>query len=136
MGRWRREVRSLFGPGYAKWVRKAIKQMYSTQYEEPRNKPVPCPLAQMPHTLEVLKDERPDLFCKILRVTSYTFDKLREKIENDPIFFNNSNNPQIPVEEQLTITLYHFGHDGNAASQASVGRWAGVGKGSPALHTK
>lgn len=59
------EVRSLFGSGYAKWVRKAIKQMYSTRYEEPRNKPVPCPLAQMPHTLEMLKDEGPDLFCKI-----------------------------------------------------------------------
>jgi len=27
-----------------------------------------------------------------------------EKIEDDPVFFNNSNNPQIPVEEQLAIT--------------------------------
>lgn len=90
----------------------------------------------MPHTLDVLKAERPDLFREILRVTPYTFDKLHEKIKNDLIFFNNSNNPQIPVEEQLAITLYRFGHDGNAASQASVGRWAGAGKGSPALHTK
>jgi hypothetical protein len=49
------------------------------------------------------------------------FNKLHEKIKNDLIFFNNSNNPQIPVEEQLAITLYRFGHDRNAASQASVG---------------
>ena len=90
----------------------------------------------MPHTLDVLKAERPDLFREILRVTLYTFDKLHEKIKNDLIFFNNSNNPQIPVEEQLAITLYCFGHDGNAASQASVGQWAGAGKGLPALHTK
>jgi hypothetical protein len=50
-----------------------------------------------------------------LWVTLYTFDKLHEKIENDLIFFNNSKNFQIPAEEQLAITLYRFGHDGNAA---------------------
>jgi hypothetical protein len=115
------ELWSSFRPGIAKWVRRTIKQMYSTCYEEPRDVPIPRPPAQMPHTLKVLKTERPDQFREILQVTPYTFDKLRETIENDPIFFNNSNNPQIPVEEQLAITLYHFGHDGNAASQASVG---------------
>jgi hypothetical protein len=130
------ELQSSFGPGAAKWVRKTIKQMYSMRYEEPRDKPIPRPPAQMPHTLEVLKIERPDQFREILRITPHTFDKLREKIEHDPVFFNNSNNAQIPVEEQLAIALYRFGHDGNAASQASVGRWAGAGKGSPALHTK
>jgi len=123
-------------PSVAKRVRKYIEDMYSTRYEEPRDKPVPRPPAQMPHVLKILKVERPDHFREILRVTPYTFDKLCEKIEDDPVFFNNSNNPQIPVEEQLTITLYRFGHDGNTASQASVGRWAGTGKGSPALHTK
>jgi hypothetical protein len=115
------ELGPSFGLGIAKRVKKSIKQMYSMHYEEPRDKPVPRPPAQMPHTLDMLKVERPDLFREILRVTPYTFDKLHEKIENDPIFFNNSNNPQIPVEEQLAITLYRFGHDRNAASQASVG---------------
>ena len=90
----------------------------------------------MPHVLKILKVERPDHFREILRVTPYTFDKLREKIEDDPVFFNNFNNPQIPIEEQLAITLYRFGHDGNTVSQASVGQWAGTRKGSPALHTK
>jgi hypothetical protein len=130
------ELPSSFGPGTAKWVRKTIKQMYSMRYEEPHDEHIPCPPAQMPHTLEVLKVERPDQFREILRVTPHTFDKLCKKIEHDPVFFNNSNNAQIPVEEQLAIALYRFGHDGNAASQASVGRWAGAGKGSPALHTK
>ena len=134
---WVDEVlESYCGPSVAKRVRKYIEDMYSTRYEESRDKPVPHPPAQMPHVLKILKVERPDHFREILRVTPYTFDKLREKIEDDSVFFNKSNNPQIPVEEQLAITLYRFGHDGNAASQASVGRWAGTGKGSPALHTK
>lgn len=90
----------------------------------------------MPHVLNVFKTEWPDLFREILHVTPATFDKVVQKIQDDPIFFNDSNNPQIPVEQQLAITLYHFGHDGNAASQAGVGHWAGGGRGSPALHTK
>ena len=62
-----------------------------------------------------------------------------DKIKDDPVFFNNSNNPQILVEEQVAITLFQFRHNGNAASQESVARWEGEGsgeKGSPALHTK
>jgi hypothetical protein len=90
----------------------------------------------MPHVLKVLKVERSDQFQEILRVNPATFDKIVDNIKDDPVFFNNSNNPQIPVEQQLTITLYRFGHDGNAASQAAVGHWAGGGKGSPSLHTK
>lgn len=60
-----------------------------------------------------------------------------DKIKDDPVFFNNSNNPQILVEEQVAITLFQFRHNGNAASQESVARWEGEGsggKGSPALH--
>jgi hypothetical protein len=130
------ELQPSFRLGMAGWVRKVIQQMYSTRYEEPRNERISRPPAQMPHILDVFKVERPDYFREILRVTPHTFEKLCEKIRHDPIFFNNSNNAQIPVEEQLAITLYRFGHDGNAASQASVGRWAGAGKGSPARHTK
>ena len=90
----------------------------------------------MPHVLEVLKVERPDHFWEILRVSPTTFDKIVRKIQDHLIFYNDSNNPQIPVEQQLVITLYRFGHDGNAASQAAVAHWAGGGKGSPSLHTK
>jgi hypothetical protein len=58
------------------------------------------------------------------------------KISDDPIFFNNSNNPQMPVEDQLAIALYRFGHEGNAASLQSVANWAGVGKGTITLCTR
>jgi hypothetical protein len=123
-------------PRVARYVRSEIEQMYSRRYEEPRDEPISHPPPQMPHVLEVLKVERPDHFREILRVSPATFDKIVRKIQDHPIFYNDSNNPQIPVEQQLAITLYRFGHDGNAASQAAVARWAGGGKGSPSLHTK
>lgn len=52
------------------------------------------------------------------------------------MFYNNSNNAQLPVETQLAIALYHFGHDGNAASLQDVANWAGVGKGTVLLCTR
>lgn len=124
------------GPNITKWVRESITEMYAQRYEEPRDKSKSRPPPQVHHCLEVTKIENPEEFRELLRVTPQTFDKLVAKIENDPVFFNNSNNPQLPVEQQLAIALYRFGHDGNAAGQASVGRWAGAGKGSSALHTK
>jgi hypothetical protein len=41
----------------------------------------------------------------------------------------------MPVEEQLAITLYRFGHYGNAASTMKVALWAGVGYGTIKLVT-
>lgn len=41
----------------------------------------------------------------------------------------------MPVEEQLAITLYRFGHDGNAASLQCVANWAGVSKGTVGVVT-
>jgi hypothetical protein len=124
------------GPRLAQYVRQMVERMYESRYEHPRDIPISHPPPQMPHILSVTKLERPDQFREILRVSPTTFDKIVDKIKDDPVFYNNSNNPQIPIEEQLTITLYRFGHDGNASSQAEVGRWAGAGKGSSSLHTK
>ena len=59
-----------------------------------------------------------------------------ERISNDPVFLNHSNQAQIPVKEQLGIALYRFGHNGNAASLQSVADWAGVGKGTVTLATQ
>ncbi|KIM78753.1 hypothetical protein PILCRDRAFT_10970 [Piloderma croceum F 1598] len=98
--------------------------------------PYLSPHLKCPHVLEVLKVECPDQFREILQVNPAMFNKIVDNIKDDPLFFNNYNNHQIPVEQQLAITLYCFGHDRNAASQAAVGCWAGGGKGSPSLHTK
>jgi hypothetical protein len=66
----------------------------------------------------------------------YTFDRIVQKICNDLIFFNQSNNPQIPIEDQLSILLYHLGHHSNAASLQKVTRWAGTGKDTVTLATR
>jgi hypothetical protein len=42
----------------------------------------------------------------------------------------------MPIESQLAIALYCFGHNGNAASLQSVANWAGVGKGTVTLATR
>jgi hypothetical protein len=57
-------------------------------------------------------------------------------LEQDPVFFNNSNHPQLPVEQQLAVALYRFGHNGNAASIQAVANWAGLGKGTVHLITR
>src|SRR5262249_32589949 len=54
------------------------------------------------------------------------FDELVWLIENDPIFHNNSNVPQLPVPIQLTIFLVHIGHYGNGSSPKDIAQFAGV----------
>ncbi|KAJ7667217.1 hypothetical protein B0H17DRAFT_1162439 [Mycena rosella] len=74
-----------------------------------------------------LKAGHPDHFRQNLRVSPLTFDALAAALEMDPVFANNSNHPQLPVE---------FGHDGNAASIQAVANWAGLGKGTVHLITR
>jgi hypothetical protein len=115
-------------------VRKAIEHMYARRYENARNT-LPRGPAYLPHVLHTLKHSRPDLFRQELRVSPQTFDKILAKIKTDPVFTNNSQNAQLPVEHQLAIVLFCFGHDGNAASLQKVANWAGVGKGTVLLAT-
>ncbi len=42
---------------------------------------------------------------------------------------NRSNSQQFPVEIQLAIALFRFGHEGNAASVDAIAQWAGVSAG-------
>lgn len=125
-GRWCRLQR---------WVVGQIQEMYSQRYEKPRNE-LPRGPSYLHHVLHVLKNSRPDHFREELRVTPCTFDAMVAAIELNPIFANNSTNGQMAVEEQLAITLYRFGHDGNSASLQSVANWAGVGKGTVLLVTR
>lgn len=109
--------------------------MYAQWYEAPRDT-LPHGPSFLPHLLLTLKNARPDHFRQELRVSPKTFDSIVSAIEGDPVLFNHSQNPQMPIEEQLGITLYQFGHDGNAASLQSVANWAGVGKGTVLLATR
>lgn len=71
-----------------------------------------------------------------VRVSSSTFDAITALIQDNPIFHNNSNNPQIDVWLQLAITLNRFGHYGNAATTEDIGEWAGVSSGTVDNATK
>ncbi|KDQ16955.1 hypothetical protein BOTBODRAFT_106143 [Botryobasidium botryosum FD-172 SS1] len=133
LGEW--EGFELRKSNLARYVREEIEKMYKTRYELPRNersKPTP----KLPHLLNVTKNVRPDQFRRDLRVSPLTFDRLVDEIIDSPVFANKSEKSQMPVETQLAITLYRFGHDGNAASLDSVADWAGVGKGTVLLCTR
>jgi hypothetical protein len=71
----------------------------------------------------------PEKFRRKLRVDPQVFDKLTERIQGHPIFYNNSNNPQLPVAVQLALFLNGVGHYGNAATTEDVADWAGVSVG-------
>lgn len=116
-------------------VRKTIDDWHRHRYEAPRNQNHRPP-GSLLHTLTVYKYERPDHFRCDLRVTPATFDALHDRIAPDPIFYNNSNNEQMPIDHQLAITLFRFGHSGNGASVARVAAWAGYSAGAVLLATK
>ncbi|KIK14153.1 hypothetical protein PISMIDRAFT_117538 [Pisolithus microcarpus 441] len=65
-------------------------------------------------------------FCRKLRVDPDVFTSLVRKLENHPIFSNNSHNPQLPVSVQLAIFLNRVGHYGNGATTEDITEWAGV----------
>lgn len=90
----------------------------------------------MPHILNVLKTERPDHFREELHISPYTFDCLVSAIIDDPVFSNLSPNEQMPVEDHIAITLYRFGHFGNAAGFDNVSKWSGYSKGTVGLATR
>ena len=76
-----------------------------------------------------------EIFRSYVRVTPACFDKILEAIRDDEVFHNSSQNEQDPVERQLAVTLFRFGHFGNAASMMKVALWAGVGYGTVRLYT-
>ena len=102
--------------------------MYANHYELPRNQH-PQGLSLMRFTLSQYRTLWPDLFCQDLCIAPDTFNKILERISDHPIFFNNSTIPQCPIEEQLAIMLFCFGHYSNGASLEWVRKWAGTSKG-------
>ncbi|KAJ7658883.1 hypothetical protein B0H17DRAFT_896646, partial [Mycena rosella] len=75
--------------------------------------PVPK-LSQLPF-LDHFREYSIDRWRRKLRVEPNTFDGILSMIQEDPIFYNNLNNPQLPVEIQLAVFLFRVGHYGNAA---------------------
>ncbi|KAF9043878.1 hypothetical protein BDZ89DRAFT_943491 [Hymenopellis radicata] len=71
----------------------------------------------------------------MLRVSPEVFDILLVLIRDHPVFQNNSNNPQAPVQEQLAVTLFRLGRYGNGASVCDVARTSGISEGSVMNYT-
>jgi hypothetical protein len=86
----------------------------------------PIPKSSQLHLLEHWREESPDRFCQKLRVDPETFDSLVALIEDNPIFSNNSNCPQLPVPLQLSVFLFCASHYGNAVSPEDMAQWAGI----------
>ena len=81
------------------------------------------------------RPEHHDLFIQMLCISPHAFTVLQELIKSHPVFQNNSNVPQAPVDYQLAVCLYRLGRFGNAASVSDIARIAGCSTGSVELWT-
>ncbi|KDR81304.1 hypothetical protein GALMADRAFT_60427 [Galerina marginata CBS 339.88] len=108
--------------------------LYHQRYMAERTE-IPKTQALMQFLLGDYKDRFPHIFRSYLRIDPDCFDSLVDAIHDDDIFHNNSNNSQMPVDEQVAIALYRFGHYGNAASIMKVALQFGVGFGTVHLVT-
>ena len=86
-------------------------------------------LSQLHLILVLYKEDDHKRFRQNLRVNPETFDELITRIQDNPIFVSDGPQNQMPVDEQLAITLFRFGHHGNAASVESIAQWAGTSAG-------
>ena len=71
----------------------------------------------------------------MLRVSPHIFQVIVELINDHLIFYNQSNHEQVPVEQQLAVTLFCMGHFGNAASLKDIAWEAGCSKDSVKAYT-
>lgn len=109
-------------------AREGVASEYKQRYQAPRDQNIHPP-ADLPYFLDVVKHTRPDLFREELRMTPYTFDSLVERLQDDPVFDNDSPNEQMSPEHQIAIACVRFGYHGNAAKVKRVAYWAGCSVG-------
>lgn len=109
-------------------VIESLEVLYGKHYMEER-RDIPKTPVNLSLLLSDWKDSFPDIFRSYTGLTPQCFDDLLHIIQDHPSFHNDSNNPQMDVDHQLAIALYHFRHYGNAASTMKVALWAGVGYG-------
>lgn len=68
-------------------------------------------------------------FRRVLRTDRHSFQHVLRLIQTNPIFENESNISQAPVEDQLHYGLYKLGHDGSLASYGACATNWGVSEG-------
>jgi len=74
-------------------------------------------------------------FINMLCVSPHVFEFLLALILDHDVFKNKSNNPQMAVDVQLAVTLYHMGCFGNGASLKDLARAAGCSEGAVEQYT-
>ena len=74
-------------------------------------------------------------FRQVFRMNKLSFHHLVGKIENHPVFHNNSRNPQRDVWIQILVALERLGCQGNGASVGRIARSNGIGDGTVVLYT-
>ena len=73
-----------------------------------------------------------DRFLSFFRMTRESFTKLAGLIGNDPIFYNNSHNPQVSPILQLATCLYFLGAYGSSTVRGAA--QLGIGEGTAHLY--
>jgi hypothetical protein len=122
-------------PHMSQIILDAMADLYSHRYFNER-RAVNKTSTNMALLLKEYKYDHPKIFRSYVRVTPDCFDAILAAIHNDAVFHNNSQNRQHPIDEQLAIALYRFGHFGNGASSLKVALWAGIGYGTVDRITK
>ena len=89
----------------------------------------PNPKSSQLHLLDHWQEHDIRNFRAKLRVHPLTFCHILDLIKNHPIFHNNSNSAQMPVDIQLAVHLVRAGHYGNSSAVSEVAIWAGVSVG-------
>jgi len=72
-------------------------------------------------------------FRVLFRMTRESFDELLSRIDDNPVFFNESSCPQRCPEFQLQVTLYHFG-GGATGSRMRTAMQFGIAEGTAHLY--
>jgi len=74
-------------------------------------------------------------FINMLRVSPLVFLTVLDLIEDYAVFKNDTNLGQMPVEQQLAVTLFQLGRYGNGASVEDIAHAAGCSEGSVENYT-
>ncbi|KAI7938586.1 hypothetical protein MJO28_014165 [Puccinia striiformis f. sp. tritici] len=86
-------------------------------------------VATISRTYEVLTNTTEEVFRIYARMTRKSFYSLADALKDHHIFYNNSNNPQAPVEMQLLVALSHLGMYGNGGSPHVLAQYYNISPG-------
>ncbi|KAF8975608.1 hypothetical protein BDQ17DRAFT_1441453 [Cyathus striatus] len=106
----------------------SLEELHEHRYSE-RDRKIPKTSENLNMLLFEYKPNHPDIFRSFTGLLPACFDSAVEILQDHPVFQNNANCEQMPVERQFAIALYRFRHYGNAASNEKVALWAGVSYG-------